>query len=100
MTQEKEPELRSSYELAMERLAAKGEREVKLTEKQKAAIAEIESQTKAKTAEIEIMFAERLAEARAGGEPEKIREVEEERIREIERTRSRGEDEKKKVRQG
>jgi len=50
--------MKSAYELAMERMGGKSQ---KLTEKQKQAIAEIESKMKAKVAETEIMFDQQLA---------------------------------------
>ncbi len=47
--------LKSAYELAMERLAAKEGPLKKLTEEQKARIAEIEQKAQAKIAELKIM---------------------------------------------
>jgi hypothetical protein len=70
--------LKSAYELAMERLRAK-DREagvaetVPLTEEQKTRIAELRAEAKAKIAEIEILRKKSLAEV--GGDPEKVREI-------------------------
>lgn len=51
-------EMKSAYELAMERLGGDSK---ELSDDQKAAIAEIDSKLKAKVAETEIMFDQQLA---------------------------------------
>ena len=63
--------LKSAYDLAMERLGTKGGDLAVLTEEQKRAIAEIGRKTKARIAELEITFQQRLAKARAGEDAEK-----------------------------
>jgi hypothetical protein len=50
--------MKSAYELAMERLGGESH---ELTDEQKAAIAEIDSRMKARVAETEIMFDQQLA---------------------------------------
>lgn len=90
--------MKSAYELAMERLEAREGKHKALTDGQKAKLAAIDEQTQAKIAEIQIMMEGRLAEARATGDPSKVREVEDERVAEIGRTRSRAESEKDDVR--
>ena len=90
--------MKSALELAMERLEKSDGAARSLTAEQKQAIAEIEKQTKAKLAEIEILSAKDLAEARAQGDGAKIQSIEEERKRAIDRAKSRGEEEKDKVR--
>ncbi len=92
--------MKSAYELAMERLEKKDGKSKPMTAEQKKAIAEIDSQTKAKIAEVEIMSKKDLAEARARGDADKIQSIEAERTRAIERARSRGEEDKERVRKG
>ncbi len=76
----KDRELKSAYELAMERLrredrAAGREEHAPLTAAQKKKIASLRQKAKAKIAEIEILREQQRAEA--GGDPEKLAEVEE-----------------------
>ncbi len=92
--------IKSALELAMERMRQKQGEIVPLTHEQKAAIAEIEAETKAKVAEQEIMAQERVRAAYAGGDAEAARKVEEEIQAEIARIRERGERKKEKVRRG
>ena len=92
--------MKSAYELAMERLEKKDGKLKPLTEAQKKAIADIDSQVKAKIAEVEIMSKRDLADARARGDADKIQSIEAERTRAIERARSRGEEDKNRVRNG
>jgi len=99
MTEPASAGLKSSFELAMERMAAKTGGMASLSDAQKAAIAEIGRKAKAKVAELEIMYRDRLAEVRAGGDAEKIKAAEDEFQREIERIRSREEADKERVRQ-
>jgi hypothetical protein len=84
----------------MERLQKKEGDLVPLTHEQKAAIAEIEAETKAKVAEEEIMAGERLRAAYAGGDAEAARKLDEQIKAEIARIRERGESRKDKVRKG
>ncbi|MBD5778975.1 hypothetical protein IEN85_05680 [Pelagicoccus sp. NFK12] len=59
--------MKSAYELAMERLAAKdGDRKV-VTEEQKAKLAEIDEKYRAKIAEREVFLTPKLAAAEASG---------------------------------
>lgn len=59
--------MKSSYELAMERLAAKeGDRKV-VTEEQKARLAEIDEKYQAKIAEREVFLKPKIAAAQATG---------------------------------
>ena len=53
---------------------------------------------KAKVAEIEILRNKELAEARAKGDPEEIRKLEEQKLFEIARARSEAESAKERVR--
>jgi vacuolar-type H+-ATPase subunit I/STV1 len=92
--------MKSALELAMERLKAKEGDVVPLTHDQKAAIAEIDAETKAKVAEEEIMGRERLRAAAAAGDPAALVKAQEEIAGEIARLRERGETKKRKVRKG
>ena len=71
--------LKSSYELAMERLKAKDREEGIVADKplnaqQKTRIAELRQEAKAKLAELEILHRKNLSET--GGDPAKVDEVE------------------------
>jgi len=92
--------IKSALELAMERMQQTQGELVPLTHDQKLAIAEIEAETKAKIAEEEIMSQGRLLAARASGDAEAVRTVEEQIRGEIARLRERGESRKQKVRKG
>jgi vacuolar-type H+-ATPase subunit I/STV1 len=94
------PGIKSALDLALERLKAREGELVPLTHEQKAAIAEIEAETRAKVAEEEIMAAERLRAAYAGGDAEAARQLDEQIKAEIARIRERGERKKEKVRRG
>jgi hypothetical protein len=92
--------MKSAVELALERMRKTEGDLVPLTHEQKAAIAEVEAETKAKVAEEEILSRDRIAAARASGDPEALRKVEEETAGEIARLRERGETKKRKIRHG
>lgn len=92
------PGIKSALDLALERLKAKEGDVVPLTHEQKAAIAEIEAETKAKVAEEEIMAADRLRAAYASGDAEAARTLDEQIKGEIARIRERGERKKEKIR--
>ena len=82
----------------MERLAKRGEGITALTEEQKQAMSEITSRTKAKIAEIEILYGKKVAEARAAGDAEKADKIEEEKRYEISRQREKEETERQRIR--
>lgn len=94
------PGIKSALELALERMQQKQGDVVPLSREQKAAIAEIEAETKAKIAEEEILAAGRLRAAHAGGDAEAVRLLDEQIKGEIARLRERGESRKEKVRRG
>jgi hypothetical protein len=73
--------MKSSYELAMERLS-KTAPVTKLTTAQKTEIAELESKTKAKTAEREIALKEAIATASEAGDFEKLEQLQQQLIKE------------------
>ncbi|EDY84008.1 hypothetical protein VDG1235_3635 [Verrucomicrobiia bacterium DG1235] len=59
--------MKSAYELAMERLAAKDGDHKPVTEEQKAKLAEIDEKYRAKIAEREVFLTPKLASAQASG---------------------------------
>lgn len=92
--------LKSSFELAMERMAKRGDGMTTLTAEQKEAMADISRRTQAKIAEIEILFGKTLAQARAAGDKDKVEATGQEMRREIARLREREESERERVRKG
>lgn len=92
--------LKSSFDLAMERLANRGEALTPLTAEQKDAMAEIATRTKAKIAEIEILYGRKIAEAREAGDADKEKKTAEEMRFEIGKLRNREETERARIRHG
>jgi hypothetical protein len=94
--------LKSSFELAMDRLKAKDKAEgvedaKPLTAAQKNRIAEIRSEGKAKLAELEILHRKNLA---GSSDPEEIKKIEENYATDRARAESRRDSEIEKVRRG
>lgn len=89
--------MKSAYELAMERLEKQSPTQ-KLTEAQKAEIAEIDSQLKAKIAEREVFLRDQIAKAQFNGKYEEAAELEQELARDVRRLQQDAEDKKEKVR--
>lgn len=85
--------MKSAYELAMERLGGEAN---KLTDEQKAAISEIDSRTKAKIAETEIMFDQQLANE---ADPAKAALIQQTRQQQIAKIMAAAENEKDDIRQ-
>lgn len=92
-------ELKSAYELAMEKLRSKGE-EQKLTEDQKAEIAEVRSRFQAKLAELEIRQQGEVQELQLKGDFENLQKREQEYVRDRERIREEMERQIQKIREG
>ena len=90
--------LKSAYDLAMDRLARKSGDLVTLTPEQKKQIGELASRTKAKIAETEILYGKRVAEAQTAKDPEKAQKLEAERRLEIDRLRAREDEDKNRIR--
>lgn len=86
--------IKSAYELAMER--AGGEVR-KLSEEQKAAIADIESTMQAKLAETEIMFNQ---QAEAEANPAKASLIQQTKVGQLSKIRANAEAEKDRIRNG
>lgn len=91
--------MKSAYELAMERLE-KNAPSVKLTEAQKAEIAEIESLAKARTAEKELFLGPEIAKARAAGDLGAVAQLEKQLAAERRRIQEEAETKKERVRRG
>jgi len=88
--------LKSSFDLAMERLAQREGRGKSLSDQQKKAIADAEQKAKAKVAELEIMMQSRLAGA--GDDAEKAEEIKRNHQHEIAKVREKAEEAKERIR--
>lgn len=88
--------LKSSFDLAMERLSQHGGQSVSLTNEQKKSIAEVEQKTRAKIAELEIMFRSRIIEAQ--DDEEKIEKLTNQHQMEMAKIREKAEEEKERIR--
>ena len=91
--------MKSSYELAMERLS-KTAPSIKLTPAQKKDIAELESQYAAKIAGREIAMKDEIAKLTAAGELEKVETVQQQLAGERKKLQGELEDKKERVRAG
>ena len=91
--------MKSSYELAMEKLD-KSSPQVKLTDEQRKVIAEIDEKFKAKIAEKELFLGDQITKAMESEQYEEIPPLEEQRTRELQRLRNECEEEKEKVHSG
>jgi hypothetical protein len=89
--------MKSAYELAMERLE-KESPSTKLSDEQKAEIAEIDNACKAKVAEKEVFLKDQIAKAQAAGKWDEIPELEQQLAREFRRIKDDAEAKKAKVR--
>lgn len=89
--------MKSAYELAMERLE-KQSPTAKLTEAQKAEIAEIESSYKAKVAEKEVFLQDQIKKASAAGKMDEVESLEKQLAFELKRLSETCEAKKEEVR--
>ncbi len=87
--------MKSAYELAMEKFG--GDATPKLTDQQKAEIAEIDNRFKAKIAEAEVMSQQQIDQA--GDDPAKVDQMREALATEIRRMREKAERQKNKIRE-
>jgi hypothetical protein len=85
-------EMKSAYELAMERSGGEAK---ELTDGQKAAIAEIDSKMKSRIAETEIMFDQQLASEM---DPAKASLMQQTKVEQLARIRSEAEADKENIR--
>ena len=91
--------MKSSYELAMERLG-KSEPAKKLTDAQKKQLAELDSVYKAKVAEREIFLKDNLIKAQMQGDAEAIEQLQKQMTSDRKSLSAELEEKKEKVRQG
>ena len=91
--------MKSSYELAMERLGKQGP-QTKVTDKQKKELAELDSRFAAKVAERELFLKGELAKAAGKGDFEACEQLEKQLVSERKSLRAELEEKKDKVRQG
>jgi len=91
--------MKSAYELAMERLS-KSAPSVKLSDKQKKEIAELESKAAAKIAERELFVRGEIAKAIDKGEDEAIQQLEKQLVSDRKSINADLEEKKAKVREG
>lgn len=91
--------MKSAYELAMERLQ-KTSPTVALSDEQKAQLAEIDSQFKAKIAERELFLKGEIAKARASGEFGEAETLDKQLATDLQRLRDDCEAKKEKLRAG
>lgn len=89
--------MKSAYELAMERLE-KQSPTAKLTDAQKAEIAEIESTARAKVAEQELFLRDKISNAIGEGKDEEATQLESQLAHQIRRINEEAEAKKEKVR--
>ena len=89
--------MKSAYELAMERLE-KNAPTMKVTEAQKAAIAEIDSLAKARTAEKELFLGGEIVKAQAAGDGGEVQALEKQLASERRRIAEEAETKKEHVR--
>ena len=96
--------LKSAYELAMEKLRARDKEQgitdagAALTDDQKARIAEVRTQTKAKLAELEILWKPQREKLLYGGDPEALAKAEQAYVAERSRVEEKAEASIEKIR--
>jgi hypothetical protein len=91
--------MKTSYELAMERLA-KQSPQAKLTAAQKAELADLESLYKSRIAELELGLKDRFAKAAAGEDPAEVDSVQQQFAADKRKLLAELEEKKERVRQG
>jgi len=87
--------MKSAYELAMERLQKQAPT-ISLSDAQKAAIAEVDNQFRAKIAEREVFLRDQIVKA----PPQEVEAIEQQLVRELARLRSECDERKERVRSG
>jgi len=98
MAKDKKDGLKSTFDLAMERMAQRGEGLAKLSDGQKKRLADLSARAQAKIAEVEILHGKALASVRESGDAEKIAKAEDDMRREIGKLKDKEEAEKAKIR--
>ncbi len=95
---EEKKEIKSAYELALERLGATAGEGTALTAEDKQELAEIDRDTHARIAEQEILFKSRIGSALQSNNLEEAVKLKDELATELRRIRERGEEKKEAVR--
>ena len=99
MVAKKNDGIKSSYELAMDRLAADGpSTSQSLTDEQLKELAAVDEDVRARIAELEIMAQQRIGQAKADGDADGVRELGHARSREARQIREEGEQRKNRIR--
>lgn len=98
MKEKEEGGMKSALELAMEKIDRQGGESRVLTDDQKLRLQAVEKELTAGLAEVEIMARQRMEEAGAAGNVERLQELEEQRVRETARLRREGGRKKEKIR--
>jgi hypothetical protein len=91
--------MKSAYELAMERLQQTAPT-AKITEEQKAQLAEIDSLYRSRIAEREVFLKDKIAKAAATGNYEEMEQIQQELARDVRRLQNECEEKKEKARGG
>lgn len=99
MKEEEEGGMKSALELAMEKVNRQGGKSRALTDDQKQQLQEVGKDLAARIAEVKIMSGQRMEEARAAGNVERLEELEDQAARETSRLRREAERKKEKIRE-
>ena len=100
MADAKKSGIKSAFDLAMERMAAKGETLQTLSGEQKDAIAELTRRTTAKVAETEMAFKKRREGLNPEADAEKLRTIDDQQAAELRKLRAKEAEEKARIRDG
>jgi hypothetical protein len=100
MTPDKKDELKSAFDLAMERMPGGSGDAAPLSDTQRVALSEINARVRADIAETEILMGQRLAEAREAGDAAKMAQTELAKNDSIQEIRHQGETDKERIRSG
>jgi hypothetical protein len=99
MKEKEEGGMKSALELAMEKVDRQGGKRRVLTDDQKQRLQEVGKELAAGVAEVEIMARQRMAEAGAAGNVERLQELEDQTARETARLRREAERKKRAIRE-
>jgi hypothetical protein len=92
--------IKSSFDLAMERLEQQSGKRPPLTEQQKKAMAEVDQEARARVAELEIMEQPERRQAEAAGDAARIQLLDERHRNEVRKIRESAEERKERIRSG
>ena len=99
MKEKEEGGMKSALELAMEKVDRQGGKRRVLTDDQKQRLQEVGKELAAGVAEVEIMARQRMTEAGAAGNVERLQELEDQTARETARLRREAERKKRAIRE-